>query len=346
MVAFLFPHLARPADAVYLAAMLRTLNPGDRFPDFVLPRPDGTPTRLYSRVGGRPAMIVLQRGRSKSDFPKSLSEICDVVVISNKAESDPGVSFVDPNGDVIDQYVERDATQIGYVLDANLRVVECVSDLTMDTIRTALSSLMCSDPTHEIRMQAPVLMVDRVLELERCDFLMRLWETDETIETGVETSTGQGREAVVSDRLKSRRDHTVDDQKLTQLLTQSIGKRLLPEIERAFVYRPTRFEGFKIACYDAESSGFFHVHRDNLSPSTEHRRLAVSLNLNDGYVGGQLRFPEFGSDHYCPAAGSALVFSCAHLHEVLPVTSGRRFALLTFLYDEGARRDSIDPFNL
>ena len=73
----------------------------------------------------------------------------------------------------------------------------------------------------------------------------------------------------------------------------------------------------------------------------------MSLNLNDDYSGGELRFTEFGDDRYRPAAGDAVIFSCAHLHEVIPVTRGKRFALLTFLYDETARRrDEINPFDV
>jgi hypothetical protein len=37
--------------------------------------------------------------------------------------------------------------------------------------------------------------------------------------------------------------------------------------------------------------GFFRAHRDNLSPATAHRRFALTLNLNESYQGGQLRFP-------------------------------------------------------
>jgi hypothetical protein len=35
-------------------------------------------------------------------------------------------------------------------------------------------------------------------------------------------------------------------------------------------------------------------------------------------------------------AGTAAVFSCALLHEVLPVARGRRYAFLPFLYDDEA----------
>ena len=34
-----------------------------------------------------------------------------------------------------------------------------------------------------------------------------------------------------------------------------------------------------------------------------------------------------------------MVFSCSLLHEATPVTKGRRFALLPFLYDDAAARE-------
>ena len=38
------------------------------------------------------------------------------------------------------------------------------------------------------------------------------------------------------------------------------------------------------------------------------------------------------------SAGGAVVFSCALLHEALPVLAGRRYMFLPFLYDEAAAR--------
>ena len=52
---------------------------------------------------------------------------------------------------------------------------------------------------------------------------------------------------------------------------------------------------------------------------------------------GGLRFPEYGPHLYRPEAGAALIFSCSHLHEVLNVTAGRRFVLLSFLFGEHDR---------
>jgi len=65
----------------------------------------------------------------------------------------------------------------------------------------------------------------------------------------------------------------------------------------------------------------------------------VTINLNAGdYEGGDLRFPEFGQRTYRAPTGGAILFSCSLLHEATPVTRGRRFAFLPFLYDEDAAR--------
>ena len=161
---------------------------------------------------------------------------------------------------------------------------------------------------------------------------MRVWEEEGSVETGVESSSGD----VLDASFKRRRDHTVRDAELLRELSSVVGRRVMPEVRKAFAFRATRFEGFKIGCYDASTGGFFRPHRDNLTPSTAHRVFALTLNLNDGYEGGQLRFPEYGNQLYRPDAGAALIFSCAHLHEVLDVTAGRRFVLLSFLYGEPA----------
>ena len=141
---------------------------------------------------------------------------------------------------------------------------------------------------------------------EQCAELIAVWEQQGHSQTGVESSTGRGRAEQHNAQLKRRRDHIVGDPRRGRELAATIGRRVLPELSKAFAYRASRFEGFKIACYQASDRGFFSAHRDNLSPATAHRRFALTLNLNDGYQGGQLRFPEYGPELYRPAAGAAL----------------------------------------
>jgi predicted 2-oxoglutarate/Fe(II)-dependent dioxygenase YbiX len=114
-----------------------------------------------------------------------------------------------------------------------------------------------------------------------------------------------------------------------------LKRRLIPEIAKAFQFATTHIERYIVAHYDAVDGGYFRAHRDNTTAGTAHRRFAVSINLNaEDYAGGDLRFPEFGTRTYRPPTGGAVVFSCSLLHEATPVTRGRRYALLPFLYDQ------------
>jgi predicted 2-oxoglutarate/Fe(II)-dependent dioxygenase YbiX len=96
----------------------------------------------------------------------------------------------------------------------------------------------------------------------------------------------------------------------------------------------------RIGCYDSAERGEFRRHRDNTTPYTAHRKFAISVNLNSGYEGGAVGFPEYGRKVYVPPPGGGVIFSCSLLHEAQPVTKGRRFGLFTFLTDaEGAKRE-------
>ena len=185
---------------------------------------------------------------------------------------------------------------------------------------------------------APVLYVPHVFEASLCRALIDCYERGSQYVSGMMRDQG-GHTVVVQNRLqKQRRDHELNDLDLLRDLRQRIEWRLLPEILKAMQFRATRIERYIVACYD-ESGGFFRDHRDNLNRGTAHRQFAVTINLHaDDYEGGDLAFPEFGALTYRPATGDAVVFSCSLLHEALPVTRGRRYAFLPFLYDEAAAR--------
>jgi predicted 2-oxoglutarate/Fe(II)-dependent dioxygenase YbiX len=108
-------------------------------------------------------------------------------------------------------------------------------------------------------------------------------------------------------------------------------------------------ERYIVSCYDADEEAHFKPHRDNTTKGTAHRRFAVTINLNaEEYDGGDLRFPEYrpvGS--YRAPTGGAVVFSCSLLHEAMPVTRGKRYAFLPFLYDDAAaaiRLENLEHF--
>src|SRR5262249_4528951 len=102
----------------------------------------------------------------------------------------------------------------------------------------------------------------------------------------------------------------------------------------------TRMDRQIVSCYDSAFGGHFYRHRDNINAGAQHRRFAVTINLNKGYDGGDLIFPEFGRRRYRAPYGGAIVFSCGALHELTPVTCGNRYASRASLYGEAdaARR--------
>ncbi len=182
---------------------------------------------------------------------------------------------------------------------------------------------------------APVLQVPDILEPDLCRRLIDFYEERGGEQSGFMRDVGGMTRLLLDPAHKVRSDRTVDDPGLMKALHLRVFHRLKPMIMRAFQFDPTRIERLLVGCYDAETGGHFRTHRDNTSRGTAHRRFAVTINLNaDEYEGGELVFPEYGSRRYKPPTGGAVVFSCSLLHQAMPVTRGRRYAFLPFLYDE------------
>jgi predicted 2-oxoglutarate/Fe(II)-dependent dioxygenase YbiX len=322
---------------------------GERAPDMVLASQDGTPTRYYAHAGGRPALLVfadeacVARLHALAEGLTAIGEDLTVHVVGPPALAGHDVPFPllqDPDGRALAAY-RTGGAPTAFLLDPNLRVRATLpfadgARIAADVAELVAELVWDDRRPREITTQAPLLVVPDVLGPEQCAELIAVWEQQGHSQTGVEAATGGRRAELRNMQLKRRRDHIVQDPRRSRELAATIGRGVIPELSKAFAYRASRFEGFKIACYQASDRGFFRAHRDNLSPATAHRRFALTLNLNDAYQGGQLRFPEYGPELYRPAAGAALLFSCSHLHEVLEVTAGRRFVLLSFLFRDEA----------
>lgn len=328
------------------------LERGERAPDMVLPDAEGKPVRWYAQAGGVPGLVVVadrDAGTVLSALDAALDDRSELTVhvVGPSSLRSVGMSLpllVDDNGQAVKAF-RTDGVATAFLLDANLRVVQALPLADGGAVAAAIRDLSSAWSAtmaqgREIALQAPVLTVPDVLSPPQCTDLIAVWQDEGNEATGVEASADGTRGERIQTKAKRRRDHVVTDQARTQQLAQTIGRRVMPELSKAFAYRAKRFEGFKIACYNATDRGFFSAHRDNLSPTTAHRRFALTLNLNDEFEGGQLRFPEYGPDLYRPPPGAALLFSCAHLHEVLDVTAGRRFVLLSFLFADEPRRTS------
>jgi peroxiredoxin len=223
------------------------------------------------------------------------------------------------------------------VLDPMLRAVANIgwdSKGHAETVRGVLDSLPAVDDSAGVPLFAPALIVPRVFSYELCDFLMQFYEEQRAVDSGFQIDVAGKTATVVDYRLKRRNDVGLGAPEVRELVRSHIVRRLLPEIERYFQFKATRMDRCIIARYDSDVGGHFHRHRDNVNAGAQHRRFAVSINLNSDFDGCDLMFPEFGRKLYRPPAGGALVFSCGALHQVVPVTRGRRYAFLAFLYAE------------
>lgn len=218
---------------------------------------------------------------------------------------------------------------LAVVVDAGGRIAAVLADPIPEDVVTLAMQLYLSSSSVLVQAKAPVLLLDRVIEPDLCHALIDYWRRCDKVANRVGSVSGN----VVNGEIKRREDVQLDDPRLFVQLRDRLVRRLVPAILRAFHIGIMVIEAPIIGCYGADGGGRFGRHRDNASSYTAHRQFAVSVNLNpaEEYLGGELRFPEFGRELYRPAAGGALVFSSALLHEVVPVTRGRRFGAFTFL---------------
>ncbi len=247
--------------------------------------------------------------------------------------------FLDLDGEISRRYgmLGADGTEhpTWLLLDPALRIMGRVrlpnAQMVFDhLVRLAPPGDYAGTPLH-----APVLIAPRIFEPELCNQLIALHRADGGSFTGVMRDAGD-RTMLVMDELKKRRDIVIDDKDLQDLLRERLQRRLFPLIARGLGFTATRIERYIVSCYDAADAAVFHPHRDSTTFATAHRKFACSINLNDDFTGGDLRFAEYGRKTYRPPVGGAVVFSCAMLHEAMHVTAGRRYAFLPFFYDEAA----------
>lgn len=330
------------------------LEPGDRFPEFTLADQTGAMRAFSQRVRGLAMAVFLDSTPALRQALRALSDRyqaaeLDCLAIDGTAEgADASLTILADEAGRIRQTLREMAGRpasprpLAFLLDRNQRVLAVADEgdaAEGDLARWALvrwSEEPPLAPAAEIRHAAPVLTIPNVLSRADCRALIARWHEMGNA-PGKVTSLVHGEQVErVYETLKKRRDHRLSDPAVLRPLLALIARRLGPELDKAFHYRAFKFDRVLIACYDAALGDYFRRHRDNQTPATATRRFALTLNLNsDEYEGGELVFPEYGHHRYKPETGAAVLFSCSLLHEALPVTAGRRFALLSFLRDAG-----------
>jgi peroxiredoxin/predicted 2-oxoglutarate/Fe(II)-dependent dioxygenase YbiX len=334
------------------------LGVGEAAPWFRAPVVDGAADYVFDTVGGRIVLMLFFGTAANPACAAALAAVedrralfddksaCFFGVTVDKTDAAqgrvrsqlPGIRFFLDHDRAVSRAFgatgEGEGAYFGHwlLLDQNLRVAGA---FPLNQSEAALDACAALAETPLAQDWAPVIAVPNLLEPELCRKLIDLYEADGGEDSGFMRDVGGKTKLILDPKHKVRRDFLIEEPDLARQLNLRIIHRLAPMIRRAFQFQATRVERLIVSCYEAESGGHFRAHRDNTTRGTAHRRFAVTVNLNaEDYEGGDLRFPEFGPRLYRAPTGGAIVFSCALLHEAIPVTEGRRFAFLPFLYDE------------
>ena len=351
------------------------LEPGQRGPNFALRSVEGRVERFYDRFIGNMMLMLLYPSRQAPGAMDALRAVTArreelkhagtaIIAVSQddlgsmralKSELDLDFPLYWDNekavGTAYGLPSVSDGGCLAYLFDRNQRVLTVLpgsGDIAEQTLQFLAQQAPANAESRVVRQQAPVLLVPRVFSQALCQRAMEAWRHSHD-----EGQVAMPERAYTEDSpdkpantqylsLKKRLDHVADDH-LNPVLMETIKSRLAPELRQAFQFRYGAMERVCIGAYDAGRGDYFRPHRDNITERTRERCFAVTLNLNDDYDGGGVRFAEFSDDVYCPEAGGALIFSCSLLHEALPVTRGRRFGCFTFLYPQGYKADNPLP---
>ena len=338
------------------------LRPGDRVPDLALPGLDGKLRKFLWSFTGDPVALLAVDDLANLDAAQfgALLLACKAscvtpVVVTGNAVAAAAAPWAKLGGSAETPLLLCDADKkfvpallfaggIGLgpagglrmrviVLDPNQRVAATFDSRALPAAAAAMAATAASvradggaDQVVSTPM-APVLVLPRVFEPDFCAQVIRLWHKGDHQDSGVSSRYGN----VNVSHLKQTEDYTVVEPMMQKAISDRLAWRIGPELIKVFAFdREFAFDSHVVLSYSAEGRHFFGAHRDNGAPTTADRAFAVSLNLNDDFLGGELVFPEYAGVKVSPPAGAAAVFSCSLLHRALPVTRGRRFVLTTF----------------
>lgn len=238
-----------------------------------------------------------------------------------------------------------------FLIDPAFRIAMSAPIEVTDVVLDRLAAELAAAPAEAGQQSAPVLTLPRIFEPEFCAGLVDYYRLGGPTQSGFAKDVDGRTVQQIDSFMKRRSDVFIEEAEVRDAIRARLEARLFPMLKRALGWQAEHVERYLVCRYGEEEQGFFSRHRDDATAGTAHRKFAVSLNLNDGYEGGELCFPEFGPRLYRPPLGGATVFACGLLHEATPVTRGERFVFVPFLYDEaGARlreanlaRVAVDP---
>lgn len=307
----------------------RALAVGDALPEFVLRHPQVGDVRPDLYAGRWWVLLVTDAAALTRSVAAALDDI-EGLAVGVATEVPPLWSALDDAAGVVRARIGLGDTLVALVSPAGqVAHLDDPRDVVSAVCRIRVARQRALERNHA-HATAPVLFVHDAFEEPFCEAMMAAWRSGAREEGAVTAESDEGARALRDGSLKRRVDHVVRSAELDAEIRMRLTRRVFPALRRAFQFEVGRCEGFRIGCYEAANGGFFRAHRDDANPATAHRRFALSVNLARGsYDGGRLRLPEHDVTLDAPT-GTAVVYAASVLHEVEPVTRGRRFVLVGF----------------
>jgi peroxiredoxin len=194
-----------------------------------------------------------------------------------------------------------------FILDSTLRIRKQFSPKETNAhvlqVLSQLSEVLPENQPHLVKSHAPVLLIPNVIEPGLCHEIATQRELEQPFSSYVD---------------------------------KRLYERVVPEILKAFYFKPKKRKVPIISVYTPNNKGpsqMFRVH------ALEHEApyqyvIVIALSSPDEYKGGGICFPEYGLGIYKPQLGEAMVYSTFLLQEILPVTFGQAVMLTSYFYDE------------
>lgn len=322
---------------------------GDIAPRFTLARANGERFDNFAdEVAGKPLLMAFAPDRGSPlavaalAAKPALDQLGAILAVIVRQDDGGGGAdvMIDADGRLTEYCVQGAAGVALIARNGHAATITCGEDAaSVARAVAALKAFSAEGGPKPAERQAPVLIVPDVFSRADCERLISVYNMDGNVFVepghGVQNRTTDYKMRIPEYGRKDRIDHWVVNPVTMGLINDRLRRRLFPEIYKAFHYRITKHERYRIGCYEGERGGELHGHRDNTEPNVAHRRFACSINLNaEAFEGGELTFPEFGDQRFSPRTGEAIVFSSSILHEPLHVVSGRRHVLLAFLFGD------------
>ena len=141
----------------------------------------------------------------------------------------------------------------------------------------------------------------------------------------------------VDPKQKIRKDLFIGNDKLIKEVDNIVYDKIYEDVKKEFDSDIKFRERWKFGWYKSDDGGYYNVHRDDII-ATKYRKMSMTVALSDPseYDGGEFYLPELKKE-FKLKKGDAIVFRSSVMHGVKPVTSGERYILASFMFDDDGR---------